>query len=348
MPKVIITGSSGLIGAEAVRYFDSLGWTVAGLDNDGRKEFFGPDGSTAKHTLKLIESTKNFKHFNADIRDKHQVDSVFANYGDADLVVHFAAQPSHDYSWNYPLNDFRVNALGTMHVLEATRTYSPNAVFIYTSTSKVYGTHVNNYRFKELETRFDYESAWMKGVDETCPIDQDTIHSLFGASKLAGDLMVQEYGNYFGLKTAILRPGCMTGSGHAGVELHGFLSYLIKCICEGKTYNVFDDLGGKRVRDNIHSYDVVRACMEIYLRPPKPGTVFNLGGGRENSISIIEALALASYMAGKPALYEITNHSRVGDHIVYITDQAKFKKAYPNWGLTYDLPRIFQDIIDGR
>jgi len=348
--KAIITGSSGLIGAEMVRFLDKLGWQVLGIDNNGREDYFGKEGSTNHNLESLIKDCPGFYHVNKDIRNKQGILEQFDLHKGADLVCHFAAQPAHDYSWNHPLEDFYINALGTMHVLEATRLFSPEAVFIYTSTSKVYGTHVNNWQlgFEEFDTRYDYEMGVGDGINEYCEIDQDhTVHSLFGASKLAADIMVQEYGNYFGLKTAILRPGCMTGSGHAGVELHGFLSYLIKCVVEGKNYNVFDDLAGKRVRDNIHSYDLVTACYEIFKNPPEPGEVFNIGGGRENSISIIEALTLAAEMTGKEAKYTVTHQPRVGDHIVYITDNSKFKRAYPDWKLTYDLNRIFTDIIDG-
>jgi len=348
--KAIITGSSGLIGSEAVRFYDKLGWAILGIDNNGRQDYFGDEGSTNHNLDRLVKECKNFYPQNMDIRNKAGILDLFDRHGKVDLVCHFAAQPAHDYSWNHPLEDFYINALGTMHVLEATRLFSPEAVFIYTSTSKVYGTHVNDYGIVELPTRYDYDwgvDTPDDGVDEDEYIDQGCIHSLFGASKLAADIMVQEYGNYFGLKTTILRPGCMTGSGHAGVELHGFLSYLIKCVVEGKEYNVLDDLGGKRVRDNIHSYDLVTACNEIYNNPPKPGTVFNIGGGRDNSISIIEALNKAAEMTGKEAKYTITNKPRLGDHIVYITNNSKFKQAYPNWSISYDLDRIFKDIIDG-
>jgi len=347
MPKALITGSSGLIGSEAVRFFDKLDWQILGIDNNGREDYFGSEGSTNHNLDRLVKECGGFHPKNRDIRNRQVILEEFDLHKGVDLVIHAAAQPSHDYSWNHPLEDFYINALGTMHVLEATRLFSPEAVFIYTSTSKVYGTHVNNYKTVEHPTRYDYQMPG-EAVDEFCEIDQGhTIHSLFGASKLAADIMVQEYGNYFGLKTTVLRPGCMTGSGHAGVELHGFLSYLIKCVVEGKNYKVFDDLAGKRVRDNIHSYDLVTACYEIFKNPPEPGEVFNIGGGRDNSVSIIEALSIAAAMTGKEAKYTVTNQPRLGDHIVYISDNSKFKAAYPDWKLTYDLPKIFRDIIDG-
>ncbi len=347
MQKVIITGSSGLVGSEAVRFFNGLGWSVIGIDCDARKEFFGPEGSTAWNGKNLLETCKNFTYFHHDIRDYGSLCKIFSSNRDADLILHTAAQPAHDYSWNNPLNDFHVNALGTVHVLEAIRQYCPEAIAIYTSTSKVYGTHVNNYSFVELPTRYDYYSKTTLGIDEECPIDQHTIHSLFGASKLSADIMWQEYANYFGLRGYVLRPGCITGGAHSGVELHGFLNYLVKCVLDGKNYNVFDDLGGKRVRDNIHAYDLVTACHEIYKSPCKTGTVFNIGGCKHNSISILEALIFAEGMTGKKALFTITNKPRLGDHIVYISDMRKFKSHYPNWKLTYALEDIFKDIIEG-
>jgi CDP-paratose 2-epimerase len=340
--QILITGSGGLIGSGAVEYFNSLpNFKITGLDNNARKEFFGPEGSTEWNSERLKESCSNFTYLKLDIKNKEGVDYLFSK-NKFDVILHFAAQPAHDYSFKNPYNDFLVNTVGTVNLLEATRVYNPEATFIFTSTSKVYGTSVNEYEFKELDTRYDYSSGWMKGIDETCSIDQ-TLHSMFGANKAAADIICQEYGLYFGLHTTILRPGCLTGAGHSAVELHGFLSYLIKCVIEEKEYKIYDN-NGKRVRDNISTNDMATIFHEIIKSPPKPGTVYNVGGCKENSISILEALNLASIKTGNRA--KVSFHQpRIGDHVVYVSDMTKFKKDYPNWKMKDNLDKIFDDII---
>lgn len=343
--NILVTGSSGLIGSAAVEFFYNLNCNVTGIDNNSRAKFFGPEGSVDWNTRRLLDEFKGFSHLNLDICNKEGIDYLFAK-NRFDVIIHAAAQPAHDYSFKHPYHDFQVNTVGTVNLLEATRLYQPKAIFIFTSTSKVYGTAVNEYSFTELDTRYDYLYPIANpGINETCRIDQDMIHSLFGASKAAADILVQEYGNYFGLNTVVLRPGCLTGESHSAVELHGFLSYLVKCVIEGKEYKIFDE-NGKRVRDNIDSFDVVSIMEEIINKPPKPGTVFNIGGCRENSISIIEALELASNKLQKE--YSCSFHEpRIGDHIVYITDMSKFKSYYKGWKMKYSLDNIFDKIIEG-
>jgi CDP-paratose 2-epimerase len=342
MKTILVTGSSGLIGSEAVEHFDGRGHRVIGVDNNMRQVFFGAQGNTTWNLERLKRSTRNFQHVNLDIRDRNGLDELFkANR--FDLIVHCAAQPSHDKARDIPILDFEVNALGTINLLEATRQHSRDAVFIMMSTNKVYGDSPNEIPLKELETRYDYaRQEDYAGVNESCRIDQ-TLHSLFGASKAAADLVAQEYGRYFGMNTCIFRGGCLTGPSHSGVELHGFLSYLVKVALSNGTYSVFG-YKAKQVRDNIHSHDVVRA-IEEFAANPQPGEVYNLGGGRGNSVSMLEAIAKIAEMTGKKLDWKYVEEARKGDHICYISDLRKFQSHYPNWKITKDLDTIFQEII---
>jgi CDP-paratose 2-epimerase len=342
MKTILVTGSSGLIGSEAVEHFDRQGHRVIGVDNNMRQVFFGAQGDTTWNLNRLKNSTKHFQHANLDIRDRAALDELFkANR--FDLIVHCAAQPSHDKARDIPILDFEVNALGTLNLLEATRQHCRDAVFILMSTNKVYGDSPNEIPLHELETRYDYarreDSA---GVNESCRIDQ-TLHSLFGASKAAADLVAQEYGRYFGMNTCIFRGGCLTGPSHSGVELHGFLSYLVRVALSGGAYSVFG-YKAKQVRDNIHSHDVVRA-IEEFAANPRPGEVYNLGGGRGNSISMLEAIARIADLTGKKLNWTYVDEARKGDHICYISDLRKFQSHYPKWKITRDLDTIFREII---
>lgn len=339
---ILITGSSGLIGSEAVEYFDRQGHTVIGIDNNMRRVFFGPGGDTEWNLKRLKAVTRNFTDYHIDIRDRSAIEEVFGRHR-FDLIVHCAAQPSHDKAREIPLLDFEVNALGTVNLLEATRQYSPEAVFVFLSTNKVYGDAPNEIPLKELEKRYDYARPEdFAGIDETCRIDR-TLHSLFGASKAAADLMAQEYGRYFGMKVGVFRGGCLTGPSHSGVELHGFLSYLVKVAFSGGTYSVFG-YKGKQVRDNIHSYDVVRA-IEEFAANPRPGEVYNLGGGRGNSISMLEAIERIEQMTGRKLDWRYVGEPRKGDHICYISDLSKFRSHYPRWRVTRSLDAILAEII---
>jgi CDP-paratose 2-epimerase len=342
MKTILVTGSSGLIGSEATEHFDRQGHRVVGVDNNMRRVFFGAPGDTTWNLERLRRSTKRFEHANIDIRDRAALDGLFkANR--FDMIVHCAAQPSHDKARDIPILDFEVNALGTVNLLEAARQHCRDAVFILMSTNKVYGDSPNEIPLQELETRWEYarpEDA--NGISESCRIDQ-TLHSLFGASKAAADLVAQEYGRYFAMPTCIFRGGCLTGPSHSGVELHGFLSYLVKVALTGGTYSVFG-YKAKQVRDNIHSYDVVRA-MEEYAANPRPGEVYNLGGGRANSVSMLEAIAKIAEMTGKKLDWRYVDENRKGDHICYISDLRKFQGHYPNWKLTKSLDDIFREII---
>jgi CDP-paratose 2-epimerase len=342
MKTILVTGSSGLIGSEAVQHFDRQGHRVVGIDNNMRQVFFGAPGDTTWNLDRLQRSTKNFHHANLDIRDRNGLDELFkANR--FDLIVHCAAQPSHDKARDIPILDFEVNALGTINLLEATRQHCRDAVFIMMSTNKVYGDSPNEIPLKELGTRYDYARPEdFAGVNESCRIDQ-TLHSLFGASKAAADLVAQEYGRYFGMKTCIFRGGCLTGPSHSGVELHGFLSYLVKVALTGGTYSVFG-YQAKQVRDNIHSHDVVCA-IEAFAANPRPGEVYNLGGGRQNSVSMLEAIAKIAEMTGKKLNWKYVEEARKGDHICYISDLRKFQSHYPSWSITKSLDTIFQEII---
>jgi CDP-paratose 2-epimerase len=342
MKTILVTGSSGLIGSEAVEHFDRQGHRVFGVDNNMREVFFGAQGDTTWNLNRLKRSTRNFQHASLDIRDRKALDELFkANR--FELIVHCAAQPSHDKARDIPILDFEVNALGTVNLLEATRQHCSDAVFILMSTNKVYGDSPNEIPMKELETRHDYSRPEdYAGVNESCRIDQ-TLHSLFGASKAAADLVAQEYGRYFGMNTCIFRGGCLTGPSHSGVELHGFLSYLVKVALTGGTYSVFG-YKAKQVRDNIHSHDVVRA-IEEFAANPRPGEVYNLGGGRANSVSMLEAIAKIAEMTGKKLNWKYVEEARKGDHICYISDLRKFRSHYPSWEITRDLDTIFQEII---
>jgi len=340
--KVLITGSSGLIGSEAARFYDKQGHAVFGVDNNMRMMFFGPMGDTTWNLKQLLDSTNNFIHLDVDIRDSKALDDLFTE-NQFDLIIHSAAQPSHDKARDIPFVDFEVNAVGTLNLLEMTRRYSPDAVFINMSTNKVYGDAPNELSLVELEKRYDYaDPQYREGIDESFRIDQST-HSLFGASKLAGDIVAQEYGRYFDMNVGIFRGGCLTGSSHSGVELHGFLSYLVKVIMTGGKYHIFG-YKGKQVRDNIHSYDVIQA-FESFRKNPKPGEVYNLGGGRQNSISILEALDMVEDLSGKKADWVYEEQNRIGDHICYISDLSKLKTHFPDWSITRSLEDILKEMI---
>ena len=339
--KILVTGSSGLIGSEAVTHFDAQGHNVIGLDNNMRRVFFGAAGDTSWNLERLKRSTKRFQHAELDIRDRTGIDELFTTHK-FDLIVHCAAQPSHDKARDIPILDFEVNALGTINLLEATRQHCPEAVFVLFSTNKVYGDAPNEIPMKELSTRWDYARPEdYDGVDETCRIDR-TLHSLFGASKAAADLVAQEYGRYFGMKVGIFRGGCLTGPSHSGVELHGFLSYLVKMGVTGGKYSVFG-YKGKQVRDNIHSHDVVRA-IEEFAAAPRPGEVYNLGGGRGNSISMLEAIAKIEALTGRKMDWKYVDENRKGDHICYISNLSKLKKHYPNWSITRGIDSILEEM----
>lgn len=339
---VLITGSAGLIGSEAVSFFCKNGAEVIGIDNNMRAYFFGEEGSTKDNVEKYSQLYKNYKHNNYDIRDEDAVEKIFKK-NKFDLIIHTAAQPSHDWAVKEPLTDFSVNANGTLILLENFRKYSPEGVFIFTSTNKVYGDSPNKLPLIEKETRFEINPShkYKNGISEDMAIDNST-HSLFGVSKTAADLMVQEYGKYFHLKTGIFRGGCLTGSGHAGVQQHGFLSYLVKCIITGRKYNIFG-YKGKQVRDNIHAYDLINAFYNFYLNP-KMGEVYNIGGSRFANVSIIEAVKKIEDISGKEAKIEYIDENRIGDHIWYVSDVSKFKKDYPQWNYKYDIDATIEDI----
>lgn len=342
---ILVTGSSGLIGSEAVKYFDQLGHRVVGVDNNMRRVFFGPEGDTGWNLKRLKMATRNFDAYDVDIRDREKIEDLFKKYR-FDLVLHCAAQPSHDKAAEIPLVDFEVNALGTMHLLESMRHYCPDGVFVLMSTNKVYGDTPNRLPLKETLTRYDYAKPEdYEGIGEECGIDQ-TLHSLFGASKVAADILAQEYGRYFGMNVGILRGGCLTGSAHSGVEQHGFLSYLVKVAVSGRTYTVYG-YQGKQVRDNIHSEDVIRA-VEEFARAPRPGEVYNLGGGRGNSVSIIEAVGMIETMTGRKVSCRYEERARVGDHICYISDLRKLKRDYPSWSITRDVTSILKEMIEAE
>lgn len=343
--KVLVTGSSGLIGSEAVQHFDAQGHDVFGVDNNMRRVFFGVAGDTLWNLERLKGATQRFTHAAIDIRDRAAIEGLFSSQR-FDLIVHCAAQPSHDKARDIPLLDFEVNALGTVNLLEATRQHCPEAVFVFMSTNKVYGDAPNEIPVKELETRYDYARAEdFEGVDETCRIDR-TLHSLFGASKAAADLVAQEYGRYFKMNVGVFRGGCLTGPSHSGVELHGFLSYLVKTTLNGGKYSVFG-YKGKQVRDNIHSYDVVRA-IEEFAANPRAGEVYNLGGGRQNSISMLEAIARIEELTGRKLDWRYVEEARKGDHICYISNLGKFQRHYPKWGITRGLDDILEEMASAQ
>ena len=341
MKKMLVTGSSGLIGSEVVVYFAALGWTVDGVDNNQRADFFGPQGDTRWNQRRLLEACRGFRHHELDIRDRQGVLELVAELK-PDAVVHTAAQPSHDLAASRPFDDFDVNAGGTLNLLEAVRRGAPEAVFVHMSTNKVYGDRPNSIRMKELPTRWDYDDpTYSAGISETFPIDQSK-HSLFGASKVGADVLVQEYGRYFGLQSCCLRGGCLTGPNHSGVELHGFLSYLVKCNLEGKTYKIFG-YQGKQVRDNIHALDVAR-FINAFVDAPRRAEVYNIGGGRANSCSILEAFDRVADCTGRSMSYEYLEKNREGDHICYISDLSKMQSHYPGWRITKSLDDIFREI----
>lgn len=341
MKQLLVTGSSGLIGSEVVDYFCQLGWRVRGVDNNMRADFFGEQGDTRWNQKRLESLYKNFEHYELDIRDRSGVGECLAQMK-PDLIVHAAAQPSHELAALRPFDDFDVNAVGTFNLIESTRLHAPEAVFVYMSTNKVYGDRPNLIALKELETRWDYaDPAFANGIPETFSIDQSK-HSLFGASKVAADVCVQEYGRYFDMKTCCLRGGCLTGPNHSGVELHGFLSYLIKCNTEGRQYKIFG-YKGKQVRDNIHAVDVAR-FIHAFFQAPRSAEVYNIGGGRQNSCSIIEAFDKAAALSGRQMNYEYLEENRVGDHICYLSDLTKMRIHYPNWDLSISLDEIFEQV----
>lgn len=341
--RILITGSSGLIGSEVCTYFASVGWTVHGLDNNQRAHFFGPEGDTRWNQQRLQATLRNFQHHELDVRDRRGILALLEQLK-PDAIVHAAAQPSHDLAARIPFDDFDTNAVGTLNLLEATRQHAPEAVFVYMSTNKVYGDAPNRIPLVERETRWDYaDPAYSHGIPETFPIDQSK-HSLFGAGKVAGDILVQEYGRYFGMKTCCLRGGCLTGPNHSGVELHGFLSYLIRCNLEQRLYRIYG-YKGKQVRDNIHSFDVARFIHE-FIKAPRCGEVYNLGGGKQNSCSIREAFRKVEDITGKKMIYEYIEKAREGDHICYYSDLRKMQNHYPSWDITMSLDQIFREIVE--
>jgi len=347
MKIVIITGSAGLIGSESVKFFGDKFDLIVGIDNNQRAYFFGNDASTEETKMKLVNSVANYKHYDVDIREVPQLEEIFQEYNhDISLIIHTAAQPSHDWAAKEPFTDFTVNANGTLNLLEMTRKHCPEAVFIFTSTNKVYGDTPNYLPLIELDNRWEIDDRHVyfeKGIDENMSID-NTKHSLFGASKVAADILVQEYGKYFGMKTGIFRGGCLTGPNHAGTQLHGFLSYLVKCAMTDSSYTIFG-YNGKQVRDNIHSFDLVNMFWHYYQNP-KTGEVYNEGGGRHSNCSMIEAINEIENLSGKKLNYSISDSNRIGDHIWWISDVSKFKSHYPNWEYKYNLTDILEQIID--
>jgi len=341
--KLLVTGSSGLIGSEVCAYFDTLGWEIHGIDNNQRAIFFGPQGDTRWNQQRLEGILKNFTHHELDIRDREGIDQLLRKLH-PDAIVHTAAQPSHDRAASIPFDDFDTNAVGTLNLLEATRRHVLEAPFVFMSTNKVYGDAPNDIALRELETRWDYcDPKYCNGIAEDFSIDQSK-HSLFGASKVAADVMVQEYGRYFGMKTCCLRGGCLTGPAHSGVELHGFLSYLVRCNFEGRTYKVFG-YKAKQVRDNIHSLDVAR-FIHAFLEAPRSGEVYNIGGGKENTCSILEAFEKSERLVEKKMQWQYVEQNRIGDHICYYSDLSKMRQHYPSWDISVNLDEIFQQIVD--
>jgi CDP-paratose 2-epimerase len=348
MGIVLVTGSAGLIGSEAVRFFSRQGHAVVGIDNDMRRYFFGEEASTDWSRRQLEDEVTKYTHYRADIRDEQAIDHIFAEHNrDIRLVIHTAAQPSHDWAAREPLTDFSVNAAGTLVLLEAARKHCPDAVFIFTSTNKVYGDSPNRLPLVELETRWEVDAAHpyaRHGIDENMPIDRSK-HSLFGASKVAADVMVQEYGHYFGMKTGVFRGGCLTGGGHSGTELHGFLSYLMRCCIEGRHY-VVHGYKGKQIRDNIHSADLIGMFWHFFQNP-RPGAVYNAGGSRHSHCSMLEAISLCEEVSGRKLRWSYSETNRIGDHIWYVSDVRAFRADFPNWSYRYDLRAIVEAIYQG-
>jgi len=349
MSVAIITGAAGLIGAQASYHFAETGHHVVGIDNDMRATFFGREASTERTQRQLVADLgASYEHHDVDIRDRGSVEQLFARFGkDITLVVHAAAQPSHDWAARDPHVDFSVNATGTLNLLEATRAFCPDAVFIFTSTNKVYGDAPNRLPLREEASRWELpgDHACFGGIPEDFPIDQ-SLHSLFGASKVAADVLVQEYGRYFGMRTVSFRGGCLTGPRHAGAELHGFLAYLMRCAATGQPYRVFG-YKGKQVRDNIHSADLIAAFEEFYRRP-RPGAVYNIGGGRHSNCSMLEAIELCEGIAGRQLEWSYVDENRVGDHIWWISDLSRFQVDYPTWRPVYDVPAILGEIFEAN
>ena len=345
MKKILVTGSGGLIGSQTVSFFFEKGFEIVGIDNNMREYFFGKEASTKWNVEKLNASFgKKYQHYQTDIRNDKEIKKIFKEHS-FDLIIHTAAQPSHDWAAKEPYTDFTVNANGTLVMLENFRQYSPNAVFIFTSTNKVYGDTPNLLPLIELETRYEVmaDHIFFKGINESMSIDQ-TKHSLFGSSKVAADVLVQEYGKYFGLHTGVFRGGCLTGPAHSGTELHGFLAYLIKCIATGREYTIFG-YKGKQVRDNIHSLDLVNMFWEYY-KNPKQGEVYNAGGGRFSNVSMSEAIAKSEKILGKKAKINYQKQNRIGDHLWYISDLSKFTNDFPLWKQQYDIDMIIAEICN--
>ena len=348
MKITLITGSTGLVGSEVAMFFKDKFDLILGIDNNMRAEFFGEDASTEWNRKRLEETIPNYKHYDVDIRDEKAVEKIFLKYNeDIDVVIHAAAQPSHDWAAKDPLKDFTVNANGTLVLLEMTRQYVPNAVFIFTSTNKVYGDIPNSLPLNELESRWEIDEKhpyFEEGIDESMSID-NCKHSLFGASKVAADVAVQEYGKYFGMRTACFRGGCLTGPNHSGTQLHGFLSYLMKCAITGDQYTVFG-YKGKQVRDNIHSFDLANMFWNFYQNP-RSGEIYNTGGARHSNCSILEAIQICEEITGNRMNYNYSDTNRIGDHIWYISDIRKFKSHYPEWDFQYNLHDILGQIYEG-
>jgi CDP-paratose 2-epimerase len=343
---ILITGSDGLIGSEAVKFYSKKGYSIIGIDNNSRKKFFGEDASVLWNRKILKEEFPNYKHLNLDIRNTKEVFKIFDEFKKSiKLIIHTAAQPSHDWAATNPVLDFQINAMGTQILLEATRKYCKEAPFIFTSTNKVYGDRPNDIKFNELKTRYQptKNSEYILGVNENMSIDQ-SVHSVFGASKVAADIMVQEYGKYFSMNTVAFRGGCLTGSNHSGTKLHGFLSYLMKCVAINSEYTIFG-YKGKQVRDNIHSEDLINA-FDNFFREPKQGEVYNIGGGLESNCSMLEAIEISKKITGNNFKYKYSNLNRIGDHKWYVSDLSKFKKHYPKWKLNYNIEEILYEIYE--
>ncbi len=348
MSVAIVTGSSGLIGSETAKFLDAKGLHVVGVDNDMRRYFFGQEASTDWNTRQLQNTLKDFEHHATDVRDAEAIGRIFERFGrEVSLVVHTAAQPSHDWAAREPFTDFTVNANGTLVMLEAARQHCPDAVFVFTSTNKVYGDTPNALPLVETETRWEVEPAHPfaeHGIDETMSIDHSK-HSLFGASKVAADVLAQEYGRYFGMKTATFRGGCLTGPAHSGAELHGFLAYLVKCVVTGRPYTIYG-YKGKQVRDNIHSYDLVNAFWHFFRQPKEGGAVYNMGGSRHSNCSMLEAIRTAEELCGRELSYTLSQEARSGDHIWWISDVRRFRRDYPAWEYAYDMRKIMEEIVE--
>ncbi len=344
MKSLLVTGSSGLIGSEVVALFAARGWKVHGADNNMRADFFGSAGDTRWNLARLVQEHRQFEHHEVDVRDRRAVMDLMRRVRPA-AIVHCAAQPSHDLAASRPFDDFDVNAGGTLAVLEAARQFAPEAPFVHMSTNKVYGDAPNEIPLTETDTRWDYaDPRYVDGIDESFRVDQSK-HSIFGASKLAADIMAQEYGRYFGMPVCCLRGGCLTGPNHSGVELHGFLSYLVRCNLEGRTYRIFG-YKGKQVRDNIHSADVGEFIAR-FIATPRVAEVYNIGGGKDNSVSILEAFKIAEDIAGKSMMFEYVDRPRGGDHICYYSDLTKMKTHYPGWGITKSVRDTMAEIAEG-